>query len=152
LRRSELRNRLCAAGATTRAAFVAQESSSAEESSSSAEHSSGDEEMPSENAIKTAAVRCPSGDSGISSIGATNGSSCASEDENHDEKSKDTELEEDLRQLREARQCKICMDHEVGVVFLPCGHLVSCVRCATAVSVCAVCRAQIKAHVRTYFS
>ncbi|XP_050348378.1 E3 ubiquitin-protein ligase XIAP isoform X19 [Nymphalis io] len=35
-------------------------------------------------------------------------------------------LEEENRQLREARMCKVCMDNEVSVVFLPCGHLVSC--------------------------
>lgn len=32
-------------------------------------------------------------------------------------------LEEENRQLKEARLCKVCMDDDVGVVFLPCGHL-----------------------------
>lgn len=32
-------------------------------------------------------------------------------------------LEEENRKLKDARTCKICMDAEVGVVFLPCGHL-----------------------------
>jgi len=161
-RRPVPRMRISVAGANNRAAFSAQESSSAEASSSSAEHSSGsgDEDMTTESnetIVKTPANRTPSGDSGIA---VSNGTS--SDEEHHDEKSAsnktsqrkggEMELEEEVRQLREARQCKICMDNEVGVVFLPCGHLVSCVRCATAVSVCAVCRAQIKAHVRTYFS
>lgn len=32
-------------------------------------------------------------------------------------------LEEENRKLKDARLCKVCMDDEVGVVFLPCGHL-----------------------------
>lgn len=32
-------------------------------------------------------------------------------------------LEEENRKLKDARLCKVCMDAEVGVVFLPCGHL-----------------------------
>jgi len=62
------------------------------------------------------------------------------------------DLEEEIRKLKEARQCKICMDNEVAVVFLPCGHLVSCLRCATALSNCPLCRQPIKAVVRTYLS
>ncbi|XP_021948642.1 baculoviral IAP repeat-containing protein 7 isoform X2 [Folsomia candida] len=77
---------------------------------------------------------------------------------NMDEVKKEIELnaknnmEEELRKLREATQCKICMDNKVEVVFLPCGHLVSCTRCATALSNCAVCRQPIKAYVKTYLS
>lgn len=32
-------------------------------------------------------------------------------------------VEEENRKLKDARLCKVCMDDEVGVVFLPCGHL-----------------------------
>lgn len=32
-------------------------------------------------------------------------------------------LEEENRQLKDARLCKVCMDEDVAVVFLPCGHL-----------------------------
>ena len=32
-------------------------------------------------------------------------------------------LEEENKRLKEARECKICMSEEVGVVFCPCGHL-----------------------------
>lgn len=33
------------------------------------------------------------------------------------------ELEEENKRLRDARECKICMSNEIGVVFIPCGHL-----------------------------
>ncbi|XP_059489798.1 death-associated inhibitor of apoptosis 2-like [Neocloeon triangulifer] len=52
----------------------------------------------------------------------------------------------------EAHLCKVCLDEDVGVVFLPCGHLVSCVQCAPNLSLCPVCRKEIQASVRTYFS
>ena len=61
-------------------------------------------------------------------------------------------LKEENRRLKEARQCKICMDSEVGAVLLPCGHLVACVDCAPNLKDCPVCRQQIKATVRTFFS
>lgn len=61
-------------------------------------------------------------------------------------------LEEENRLLKEARLCKICMDNEVGIVFLPCGHLASCVNCAPNMQDCPVCRSAIKATVRTFLS
>uniref|UniRef100_A0A1B6IHN5 RING-type domain-containing protein n=1 Tax=Homalodisca liturata TaxID=320908 RepID=A0A1B6IHN5_9HEMI len=61
-------------------------------------------------------------------------------------------LEEENRRLREARLCKICMDSEVCIVFLPCSHLVTCVSCAQSLAACPVCRHNIKATVRTFLS
>ncbi|KAJ8678631.1 hypothetical protein QAD02_014418 [Eretmocerus hayati] len=63
---------------------------------------------------------------------------------------KTAHLEEENRRLREARQCKICMDREVGVVFLPCGHLSTCVFCAPSLTHCPMCRHEIRATVRTF--
>ncbi|XP_050098585.1 death-associated inhibitor of apoptosis 2 [Anopheles aquasalis] len=61
-------------------------------------------------------------------------------------------LREENKRLKDARECKICMSDEVGVVFCPCGHLVSCVQCAPAITHCPVCRALITGRVRTFFS
>ncbi|KAK5650406.1 hypothetical protein RI129_001435 [Pyrocoelia pectoralis] len=61
-------------------------------------------------------------------------------------------LEEENRLLKEARLCKICMDNEVGIVFLPCGHLATCFNCAPNLEDCPVCRSTIKATVRTFLS
>lgn len=61
-------------------------------------------------------------------------------------------LEEENRKLKDARLCKVCMDEEVGVVFLPCGHLVTCVQCAPGVNQCPLCRTAIKGFVRTFLS
>lgn len=39
------------------------------------------------------------------------------------ESSSKANLEDENRQLKDARLCKVCMVEEVGIVFLPCGHL-----------------------------
>lgn len=68
-------------------------------------------------------------------------------------KSKETaSLEEENRRLKEARLCKICMDREVATVFLPCGHLATCVHCAPSLLYCPICRQKIRANVRTFLS
>jgi len=61
-------------------------------------------------------------------------------------------LEDENARLKEQRTCKICMDGEVGVVFLPCGHFCACVNCAPALKDCPVCRTPIQGTVRTYMS
>ncbi|KAM9127415.1 E3 ubiquitin-protein ligase XIAP isoform 1-T1 [Pangshura tecta] len=52
---------------------------------------------------------------------------------------KDLSTEEKLRRLQEEKMCKICMDKDISVVFIPCGHLVACKECAEAVDKCPVC-------------
>lgn len=47
--------------------------------------------------------------------------------------------------------CQICMDKELGVVFLPCGHLPACTVCAPALKHCPLCRKPIQATVRCFF-
>lgn len=51
-----------------------------------------------------------------------------------------------------ATLCKICYAKEVGVVFLPCGHVVACVECAPSLSQCAVCRKPLEATFRAFLS
>ncbi|KAK0063302.1 baculoviral IAP repeat-containing protein 3 [Biomphalaria pfeifferi] len=60
------------------------------------------------------------------------------------------DLKERNNQLRQQTVCKICMDQEVAVVFLPCGHLVSCSECAIAMIDCPVCRTKVKGIVRAF--
>jgi len=64
----------------------------------------------------------------------------------------DSDLQSENARLKEQRTCKICMDGEVGVVFLPCGHLCCCVNCAPALKDCPVCRTTIQGTVRTFLS
>ncbi|OAD59107.1 Apoptosis 2 inhibitor [Eufriesea mexicana] len=62
------------------------------------------------------------------------------------------EIKEENRKLKEVRLCKICMDQEVAIVFLPCGHLATCVYCASSLTYCPMCQQEIKATVRTFLS
>ncbi|XP_050447704.1 E3 ubiquitin-protein ligase XIAP-like isoform X1 [Cataglyphis hispanica] len=77
----------------------------------------------------------------------------------HDKKETDNEsddimsLREETRKLKEARLCKICMDNELAIVFLPCGHLATCDNCTPALTTCPLCRLKIRAYIftRRYF-
>ncbi|NXM41530.1 BIR7B protein, partial [Gymnorhina tibicen] len=60
--------------------------------------------------------------------------------------------EEQLRRLQEERMCKVCMDKDVSVVFVPCGHLVACGDCALNLRLCPICRAVIQGSVRAFMS
>ncbi|XP_076840713.1 baculoviral IAP repeat-containing protein 7 isoform X2 [Brachyhypopomus gauderio] len=60
--------------------------------------------------------------------------------------------EEQLRQLQEERTCKVCLDKQVSMVFIPCGHLVVCADCASSLHHCPICRAAIRGSVRTFMS
>lgn len=76
----------------------------------------------------------------------------------HDKKEMDNEsdeimsLREENRKLKEARLCKICMDNELAIVFLPCGHLATCDNCIPALTTCPLCRLKIRAYVRIFLS
>ncbi|XP_067674319.1 E3 ubiquitin-protein ligase XIAP-like isoform X2 [Haliotis asinina] len=92
-------------------------------------------------------------DAGEDAIGEKGDDSCGkamNDDDSSDEDSQS--LIEENRQLKEQRQCKICMEDEVNVVFLPCGHLVCCATCAPALRKCPICRANIRGTVRTFMS
>lgn len=61
-------------------------------------------------------------------------------------------LREENRKLKEARLCKICMDNELAIVFLPCGHLATCDNCIPTLTTCPLCRLKIRAYVRIFLS
>ena len=53
-------------------------------------------------------------------------------------------LIEEMERMKERHTCKICMDAQVKVVFLPCTHMATCSGCAVALSQCPMCRGDIK--------
>ncbi|KAE8286186.1 E3 ubiquitin-protein ligase XIAP [Larimichthys crocea] len=57
---------------------------------------------------------------------------------------------ESLRRLQRERQCKICMDRDIGIVFIPCGHLVSCKECSVSLIKCPICCGAITQKIKTY--
>ncbi|XP_061177609.1 uncharacterized protein LOC133186371 [Saccostrea echinata] len=61
-------------------------------------------------------------------------------------------LQTEFSFLQSTLLCKVCFKQEVGMAFLPCGHLVCCKECAPAVRKCILCDVIIKGTVKTYFS
>ncbi|XP_071115027.1 baculoviral IAP repeat-containing protein 7-like [Haliotis cracherodii] len=60
------------------------------------------------------------------------------------------QIKEENRALRDENTCKVCLERSSCVVFLPCGHLVTCAECAPALRKCPICRSLIRGTVRTY--
>ncbi|KAL8579496.1 hypothetical protein ACOMHN_025449 [Nucella lapillus] len=57
-------------------------------------------------------------------------------------------LRDENLSLRQPELCKICLDEEVSIVYVPCGHLVTCGACASTVKICPVCRETIGGQIR----
>lgn len=58
-------------------------------------------------------------------------------------------LKAENQQLRELLRCKICLDRQMEVTFLPCGHLVCCFVCAANIHKCPFCRKEISGTTNT---
>ncbi|XP_053396556.1 inhibitor of apoptosis protein-like isoform X4 [Mercenaria mercenaria] len=61
-------------------------------------------------------------------------------------------LLEENHKLKENQLCKICMDSRADVIFLPCGHMISCPQCAPALIKCPVCRQTVNGHIKAFFA
>lgn len=59
---------------------------------------------------------------------------------------------EKLQTLQREKQCKICMDRDIGIVFIPCGHLVTCEECSKSLIKCPICCGAIKQKIKTYMA
>ena len=53
------------------------------------------------------------------------------------------ELEKENERLKDMRTCRVCMDQEMSLVFLPCLHMATCATCGVSMSACPICRAEI---------
>ena len=49
----------------------------------------------------------------------------------------------EVDQISDNRLCKVCMDTELGVLFLPCAHMATCTSCALILQDCPICRCKI---------
>ncbi|XP_052807373.1 baculoviral IAP repeat-containing protein 3-like isoform X1 [Mya arenaria] len=59
-------------------------------------------------------------------------------------------LQNENEELRRQVSCKICLDLDASVVFLPCGHMVTCEECAPAMRKCPICRSNIRGTVKAF--
>lgn len=61
-------------------------------------------------------------------------------------------IEDEYKQMKDQRLCKICMEREVEITFTPCGHFVACEQCGQPLKKCPICRQKIRSYVKTYMS
>ncbi|XP_067903469.1 E3 ubiquitin-protein ligase XIAP-like isoform X2 [Heterodontus francisci] len=73
------------------------------------------------------------------------------QEQEHEGQNKDTNVEEQLKKLKEEKCCKICWERDVCIAFVPCGHIATCKECS-AVQKCPICCSPIRDRVRIYMS
>ncbi|KAJ8315642.1 hypothetical protein KUTeg_007792 [Tegillarca granosa] len=54
--------------------------------------------------------------------------------------------------MADKTMCKVCMDGDISIVFLPCGHLATCAQCSPAMKNCPICRQNINGTLRAFLS
>lgn len=59
---------------------------------------------------------------------------------------------ETLQKLQREKLCKICMDRDIGIVLIPCGHLAVCAECSESLVKCPICCGDITQKVKTYIT
>lgn len=68
----------------------------------------------------------------------------------NDERVGQMEKIETTHEIDEEKVCKMCYDAEKTVCFVPCGHVVTCGKCAATLKTCPTCRVEIQNAVRMY--
>ncbi|XP_010795491.1 baculoviral IAP repeat-containing protein 8-like [Notothenia coriiceps] len=66
--------------------------------------------------------------------------------------SQDEDPLEKLWKLQREKQCKICMDRDICIVFIPCGHLATCKQCSETLIKCPICCGAITQKLKTYIA
>ena len=59
-------------------------------------------------------------------------------------------VEINVRDMTAQLTCKICFSAVVGIILLPCGHLVCCISCAPVMVDCPICRKTVNGTVQAF--
>jgi len=62
------------------------------------------------------------------------------------------QVEMENKRLRAMKTCKICLEADIGVILMPCGHLVCCHGCASLLSRCTLCQTTVTDTVTVYMT
>ncbi|XP_060599559.1 baculoviral IAP repeat-containing protein 2-like [Ruditapes philippinarum] len=109
--------------------------------------------LASSNSARTQSV--PVGNTSSQASLTTNASSEANRTQNKKAQLlEQKKLKQENEQLKQQSMCTKCKQNDVCIVFLPCGHLVTCETCAPTIRYCSVegCGKYIKGTVRTYLA
>lgn len=60
------------------------------------------------------------------------------------------DLLEKLRELQQQKQCKVCLDRDIRVVFLPCAHLATCQQCSKSLIKCPICCSYVRRKLKIF--
>jgi baculoviral IAP repeat-containing protein 7/8 len=63
-----------------------------------------------------------------------------------------SEKSDEEEEKKDSKLCKICYSNEYNTIFLPCGHVIACAKCASSVTKCPACRQPFENVMRVYFS
>ncbi|CAJ1058240.1 E3 ubiquitin-protein ligase XIAP [Xyrichtys novacula] len=79
---------------------------------------------------------------------------CFNTQENNSAKSQEQDEDplEKLRKLQREKQCKICMDRDICIVLIPCGHLATCKECSESLTKCPICCGAITQKIKAYIA
>lgn len=61
-------------------------------------------------------------------------------------------LQNEIRQLEEAKQCRLCQEFDACMVLTPCCHLCCCENCVSVVKKCPICQESVEEKIRSYIS
>ncbi|XP_071948729.1 baculoviral IAP repeat-containing protein 7-A-like [Antedon mediterranea] len=62
------------------------------------------------------------------------------------------DLRSKVTQLLDQRLCKVCMEQDSNVCFLPCGHISACESCGRQLSECPICRGVIDTQKKVFLA
>lgn len=63
-----------------------------------------------------------------------------------------SERSDEEEEKKDSKLCKICYTNEYNTIFLPCGHVIACAKCASSVNKCPACRQSFDSVMKVYFS
>lgn len=52
---------------------------------------------------------------------------------------------------KEKRECVVCLDSPLEIVFIPCGHICTCISCSKLINVCPLCRSKLTQKFKFFF-
>ena len=60
------------------------------------------------------------------------------------------ETEKGKKVVVEEKDCAICYENEKNAIFLPCKHNTTCMKCATKLKICPICREKIENYIQFF--
>ena len=63
---------------------------------------------------------------------------------------KNSEQDKEEKKVKEENSCVVCMDNDISIICVPCGHLCLCGKCAENLSTCPMCKTVVTKMQKIY--